>query len=185
MALKITIASSHIEPEIFDGVVWTLPISNKDLKMFSKDASNCRIGIDIMENKTSKYGQEIPLYWLRDNQLPTRCSVGTSLPGKKTIRQEYADELPFAYMCALRCSPQTSIPKDGKDESIFLFTFPEGQSLHIVPAFSIGRDRIDALSLAFNREYDVRVRFHSNEYNYTDGKRFTLIAKSWEDVRLK
>ena len=113
MVLKIAISSLNQKPEIFEWVVWNLPISNKDWKIFSRDTSNCRIGINIIENKISKYSDDIPLLWLGDKQLPTHCNFATSLVGDKTIREEYADELPFSYIYALAriASTRTSLSK--------------------------------------------------------------------------
>lgn len=132
MVLRIEISSlSTKTDEVFEGLVWTIPIHNKDWKIFSKDASDYSVWINIIENNTSKYDQAIPLYWLRGRQLPKKkCNLGASLVGTKTPRDEYADRLPFAYMTALAASSTTSLSKRTIDESIFLFTYPESQSLY-------------------------------------------------------
>ena len=113
----ITITSLSHDPETFDGIVWTLPISNKDFGRFSRDTSKCFIGINIMENNINRFPHEIPLFWLRGHQLPTKCNVGASLASNREIREDYADELAFAYLGALThvTSTRASLPKGSRD----------------------------------------------------------------------
>jgi hypothetical protein len=140
-----------------------------------------------MENGINRYPNEIPLFWLRGNQLPTSCHAGMSPSDNRELREEYSNQLPFSYLGALTniASTSTSLSKGGRDESLFLFTFPEALSMFIMPALSVREDMFAQYSLPFDREYDVGVRFHSVQFNHTDGKRYNLIAHSWDDVRFK
>jgi hypothetical protein len=180
----ITITSLSPEEEAFEGVVWCLPILHSKWKVFSTNTSNCRIWINIIENNTAKYDQGIPLYWLRGRQLPKKCHLGASLVGTKTPRKEYADRLPFAYLTALDdiASSNTSLPKGGGDESIFLFTYPESQSLYIISSLWQTEEQTNHFILSYKVKYDVRINFSSDKYSSIE-KRFSLFAKSWRDVR--
>ncbi len=178
--ISISVGSS--KTEIFEGLVWGLPIYNKDWKIFSMNASGCRIEINIMKNNTSIYDQHIPLYWRRGKKLPEICSIDT-MKGIETSREEYASGLPFAYMYALAgiASSTTLLPKGGKDESLFVFTYPEAQKIYMLPSLSIREDQVIHYSLLYNTKYDVLIKFRSKEYVME--KRFMLFAKSWNDVR--
>lgn len=51
----ISISGGSPKTEIFEGLLWGLPIYNKDWKIFSTNASRCRIEINIMKNNTTIY----------------------------------------------------------------------------------------------------------------------------------
>lgn len=66
------------------------------------------------------------------------------MKGIETPREEYAGGLPFAYMYALAgiASSTLPMPKGGKDESLFLFTYPEAQKIYILPSLSVREDQV-------------------------------------------
>src|SRR5947208_1514744 len=64
-------------------------------------------------------------------------------------------------MRATRCSPHISIVRGEMGESIFLFTFSEGENLYLVPGFGITEMSVAQFKLSFNKAYDVRIWFHS------------------------
>jgi hypothetical protein len=180
----ITITSLSSKEEVFERVIWCIPILHSRWKVFSTNLSNCRIRINIIENNIAKYDRYIPLNWLRGRQLPKKCLLGASLVGTKTPRKEYADRLPFAYLTALdyTASGTTPISKGGKDELIFLFTYPESQSLYIMTPSWRTEEQTNHFVLSYNTKYDVRIKFSSDEYSDLEN-RFSLFAKSYNDVR--
>jgi hypothetical protein len=172
--------------EIFQGFCWVLPIVHEKWKIFSVNTSDCHIVVNITENDMTKFNQAIPLYWRRGKELPEECRIDM-MSGTDISRHKLASGLPFAYMYAL--AHITSVPaplsKGGKDESLFLFTYPEGRGMYIIPALSITKDQdhdqTDHYLLSYNTKYDVRIKFHSKEYDSPE-ERFSLFAKSWNDV---
>ena len=180
----ITITSLSPGDEVFEGVVWCIPILHSKWKAFSTNMSNCRISINIIENNTAKYDQDIPLDWRRGERLPEKCHLGASLVGTMTPRKEYAYRLPFAYLTTLAYTASSTAPisKGGKDESIFLFTHHESQSLYIMSPLWETEEQTDHFVLSYNTKYDVRIKFSSDEYSGLEN-RFSLFAKSYNDVR--
>lgn len=140
----VTITSLGDEPETFDIIVWSIPIYNKDYKIgkksFSKDVPNCYVGINVIEGQSTIFDQEMRLWWLgRNNTLPKKCNTAMSLVGDRDRRDEYMNKLPFSYIGAIFNDRSKHIPllKDGKNEAVFLFTFPECDSLYVIPTLAI------------------------------------------------
>jgi hypothetical protein len=127
---------------------------------------------------------QIPLHWIGNNTLPRRCNY----PGSLEAGEEYKDVLPFLYIGDLFQAGYryTDLPKDTGNELLFLFTFEQGEYLYIISSLDGGiiEDSIPYLSLSFNNEYQIQIRFKSNEHSDSDGKMFRLNATSWENVTL-
>jgi hypothetical protein len=170
--------------EIFQAICWVIPILHKKWKISSINTSDCRIEVNTIENNTPMHDRYIRLYWRRGRKLPEECSIDT-MSGTDTPRQEFASKLPFAYMYALAgiASSASPMSKGGKDELLFLFTYPEGRGVYIIPASSITEDQTDYFLLSYNTKHHVTIKIHIDGYSIE--KRFSIFAKSWDNVRFR
>jgi hypothetical protein len=186
---EITATAFGKDSETFTGTVWSIPISNKNYgigkRSLSRDISNCYVEINIIQNKTIKYTQNIHLCWLGEEPLPTNCNIAMTPVGNVERREEYATHFPFCYIGQLfqnRTSP-INMPRGTNNEALLFFTFPEGNSLYIIPTFAFTEEIIPSLSLDYNSDYEVQLNFRSEEYTHT--KRMKLVATSWDSIDLK
>jgi hypothetical protein len=199
--LNITITTGRISksnPEVFVGIVWILPILNKNHRPLriplTRTASHCLAQIHISVDNEG-IGDEIPMLWKPHGKLPTECHADQDLDEAKEKRDAYAQILAYHYTQQLLSfsSPQVTIPKGSNYELYFLFTFQESDFAYIIsgldfPKWSDGgqvfyhRTHGYMLAFPFQKEIKLRLRFPSLENPNGNEKTLMLRVESWDKV---
>lgn len=177
---KITLTRGDTDPKIFDGIVWTIQIHNKNRKLLSKHASNCRMEATQIRNGVD-INTKISLSWKPDS-LPTTCNFSSSVHGS----DEYTQQLPPRYVGPLTGmgSPRPTILRGSTNELLFAFTFSESNRLYLISGPTAS---YEIISVSFNEldQHQFLIRFYSDEYEDTQGKLIRLEAASWDDIQMK
>jgi hypothetical protein len=177
---KITLTRGDTDPRFFDGIVWTIQIHNKNRKLLSKHASNCRMEATQIRNGVD-VNTKISLSWKPDS-LPTTCNFSSAVYES----DEYTQQLPPRYIGPLTGmgSPTPTILRGSTNELLFAFTFSESDILYLISGPTA---QYETISIPFNElnRYQFLIRFYSSEYEDTQGKLIQLEAPSWDNVKLK
>ena len=126
---NIRLTTLRDESEEFNGIIWSLPVKNKDYRWrrlsFSRTAKNCMAKVNLIRNKTPIKNQ-IPLRWrLGIDPLPKDCHIASL---QSINRDGFMNALPFVYMGKLFYDNMTTtIPRDRHDELLLFFFIWEFQ----------------------------------------------------------
>ncbi len=178
--IKITLTRGDTDPKIFDGIVWTIQIHNKNRKLLSKHASNCRMEATQIRNGVD-INTKIALSW-KPGSLPTKCNFSSAV----FKSDEYAQQLPRRYIGPLvGMGPATpTILRGSTNELLFAFTFSESDILFPISGPTA---QYEIISIPFKElnQHQFLIRFYSSEYKDTQEKLIQLEASSWDNVKLK
>lgn len=185
---NIKVTTLRDESEEFNGIVWSLPITNKDYRWkrlsISRTAGNCIAKVNIMRNN-STFRNQLPLHWrLGNDPLPRDCHIASL---RSFNHDGFAAALPFIYLGKLFYNNLiTTIPSGIHDELLLLFSFENCESVYLISSLSGGiiEDNMQYLSLFFNVEYKIQIQFKSDKHDNLAEKMFKLNARSWDNVIL-
>lgn len=178
---------SHHESQNFIGNVWLLPVRNHDYRIFrrisfTRMGSYCNFRLNVIRNGISERNQ-IPLTMIGNNSLPTSSNYPASIENGQTL----SDVLPLCYIGDLFQAAVgfADLPKGTHNRILFLFSFEGSELVYIIVSSlrnGIRQDDIPFLSLLFNTEYEIQVVCYCTDYKDADGKRFKLVANSWDEI---
>jgi hypothetical protein len=176
---EIRLTRGGIDPKLFDGIIWTIQIHNKNRKLFSKHASNCRMEATLVRNGVD-INTKLSLSW-KPNSLPTTCNFYSAVYGS----DEYTHQLPRRYIGPLTGmgSPTPTILRGSTNELMFVFTFSESDDIYLISGPTA---ETEIISIPFNElgHHQFLIRFYSSEYEDTQGKLLRLEATAWDNVKL-
>ena len=175
-----------IKPEVFDGYIWKIEISNK--KWFNKKSiENLKTSIFLKNIDDS-----IELMWSSRLSDPKNCLIRVSLGEEDNVREEYGERLGYEYS-NLICSvgrEYTTIHPNNKDELYFLFSFKELNYVFIItPNGTITREdnivtrRYDEALLMFPIPWISKIRIKFGNEDKT--RKYNLIINSYDNIELK
>jgi hypothetical protein len=180
----------------FHGMVWTIPVRNRNRPLITRAAMNCSSDIHISVNGVG-VGNQIPLIWRRYSELPIVCDVEYALQGLKPQRDEYSELLAYFYSKRVVENPlrQVAIPSGLSYELFFLFTFSDSNFAYIIVPFdnpiwthnhTVFYHAVDhlALALEFDIDYRLQIRSWSDEPFSETRRNFLLNIHSWDTVSL-
>ena len=200
--IQITIASGKttdgtlVERETFNGIIWTLDVTNKHPRNkipFSRTASNCLPLIYIKNIAT-----ELALRWRQYIQEPTECVTHTPIPENEIARNEYHKLLGYHYVQDLieQCGIKDIDIQVGESHRLYLlFTF-EGSNFayFMVPrdfATWYGKREIfyssiygAFLFIPIHEERELRIKFESKEHKEITWRKLKIRVNSWNDIGL-
>jgi len=176
---EIILTRGGIDPKVFDGIIWIIQIHNKNRKLLSKHASNCRMETTQIRNGVDT-NTRILLYW-KPNPLPTTCNFPSAVFGS----DEYTQQLPSRYIGALTFRGMTTptILRGSTNELMLAFTFSESDILYLISS-PTAESKIISIPFDELNQYQFLLTFYSSEYEDTQGKLFRLEATSWDSVQL-
>lgn len=155
----------------------------------SKDALDCTVTFNVIENHTTKFPKACFLRW-NTAGLPVNCDMSSiGDVDKDTKRQRYAKQLPIYYLRLLLANKQlVDLPKKTGRDILLFFTSKESDSLYFVThdkteAF-IDED-ISVLTFALQKELEIRIDFHCTQPNYSKSFYYNIIPKSWNNVYIR
>ena len=191
--------------------VWTLRIDNIDKKIgssrlvfinkiplisklgnksVSRDAFNCNVTYNIIDNRHTRYSRSCPLFRAR-NGLPSECESGTLIneennDGEK--RMEYIRKLPSNYRGLLLNNPEhIDLHKKTQSSIILFFTFEDSDSLFFVSKLNdeLQNDNFSQFTFPLETELDLKIKFQSQQPNYSEEVSYRVIPTSWEDISIQ
>ncbi len=183
---NIRVTTLRDESEEFNGIVWSLPLTNKDYRRkrlsFSRTAGNCAARANLIRNNTT-FRSKLPLHWrLGLDPLPQECHIASP---RGFNHEGFVDALPFAYLGELFYNNSvTTIPRDRQDELFLFFSFEQSESIHLISSLGRGitQEDMQNLALSFNIDYEIQIQFKSDKHDDLTEKMFKLNARSWNEI---
>lgn len=190
---------SRSNPETFQGIVWTLPVTNKDKRPLrilplTKTAIDCQAKMHIRVDNIG-IGNEIPLLWKPFGKFPTECSTDFNINDNRGAYTKYLGYHYIESLALSRCR-EVTIPRGIAYELYFLFTFKESNYVYIICDLKAGGISPEGQVFYLNRggfslarpiqeQLKFQLRFHSKGFPDGMESQYICTVKSWDSVSLE
>ena len=208
--INVTVTNFGLNTTPFRMIVWTLQIENIDKKIISsnskfikkisclsklgektisRNASNCAIAFNTIDNNRTRFPQYRSLRW-RTLAFPAETHVNISHIGnsEQERRDRYLSQLPSTFIGEfLGNNSLADLPK--KTGDILLFFTVEGlNSLYFISHDGIDvfrEEDVPQLTFPFTREFELRILFQYEQPNYSKEVSYKVIPTTWDYIRIE
>jgi len=152
----------------------------------SKDAFNCVISYNVIENRQTKYPRYQSLRW-KTSDFPRESMIET-LNNLKEISKN-SSRIPYNYIGTLLSNKQIiDIPKKTSKDILLFFTIEGFESLYVLSYDKMDRFRekdVDSIKIPLNKEFEIHVKFQCFKPNYSKSIYYKVIPESWNNITIQ
>ena len=188
MQLKI----NGVDKRQFKMNIWKLTITNKKrnklFSKFSKNATSCYIGLNIIKDKQPKNKHELILRWMNnDSDIPIE-SIDIPDPYNQSKENDYNKLFVDNFVSRIEWTDghTVDLPVNTERNIIFIFTIEEISSIYIVYQV-INKSELyesQVFQLPFDK-WNIELISHSNQYNDWKGTLYELEIHRWDNIEFK
>ncbi len=152
----------------------------------SKDAFNCVISYNVIENRQTKYSRYQSLRW-KTSDFPRESIIETLNNQKESSKN--SSRIPYNYIGKLLSNKQIiDIPKKTSKDILLFFTIEGFESLYILSYDKMDRFRekdVDSSKIPLNKEFEIHVKFQCFKPNYSKSIYYKVIPESWNNITIQ